>query len=136
MTTHRVHHGRAIKRLREIRGVKQEALALTLGEGWSQKRVSVLEARAIVSPHLLQQIARVLGVATETIEDFDETAVCQHLFSPAGRAPAPAHVEWVQRLLTLMEENRSLYLQLLEAHKEKCALLERLLDQKKETAIS
>jgi hypothetical protein len=41
----KVHEGRNVKRFREKMGVKQEGLAASLGEDWSQKKISVLESK-------------------------------------------------------------------------------------------
>lgn len=41
----KVHEGRNIKRFREMLGVKQEALATSLGDDWSQKKISLLETK-------------------------------------------------------------------------------------------
>ncbi|HEY1021075.1 MAG TPA: helix-turn-helix transcriptional regulator, partial [Flavisolibacter sp.] len=69
-----VHQGRNVKRLREMFGIKQEALALELGEDWNQKKVSLLEAKEEIEPEILEQVARVLKVPSEAIKDFDEQA--------------------------------------------------------------
>ena len=39
-SSRKIHHGRNIKRFREMFGLEQEALALELGDDWSQKKVS------------------------------------------------------------------------------------------------
>jgi transcriptional regulator with XRE-family HTH domain len=132
MTAHRVHHGHNIKRLREIQGVKQQSLALELGEGWSQKKISVLEGRPTISRELLTQIAGVLKVPPEAIEQFDEAALCQQLSTATSpqKDSCPGSVELVEMLLELMEENRTLYQQLLQAQKEKCRLLEQMMAEK------
>jgi transcriptional regulator with XRE-family HTH domain len=43
---HKVHEGRNVKRFREMLGIKQEALAYELGDGWSQKKISLLEQKS------------------------------------------------------------------------------------------
>ncbi|HEV7378465.1 MAG TPA: XRE family transcriptional regulator, partial [Dyadobacter sp.] len=43
-----IHHGRNIRRFREMLGLKQEGLAYELGEDWTQKRVSLLEQKEVV----------------------------------------------------------------------------------------
>lgn len=40
--------------------MKQEALAMELGEDWTQKKVSLLEAKEEVEPEILEQVAKVL----------------------------------------------------------------------------
>lgn len=133
MTTHHIHHGHNIKRLREIQGVKQQSLALELGAGWSQKKVSLLESRPTISKELLAQVAAALGVAGEAIEHFQESNLSKHLTgmtTPFPNGSFPAGLELVGKLLELMEENCALYHSLLEAEKEKNRLLEQNLKLK------
>lgn len=68
----KVHHGRNIKRFREMMGIKQDALAIALGEDWTQQRISLLEQKESIDEPLLQQVATALKVPKEAIENFDE----------------------------------------------------------------
>lgn len=63
--TNKVHQGRNVKRFREMLGIKQEALAAELGEGWTQKKVSLLEAKEEIGPELMEQVAKVLKVPSD-----------------------------------------------------------------------
>jgi transcriptional regulator with XRE-family HTH domain len=67
-----IHQGRNIKRFREMMGLKQEALAYELGDDWTQKKVSLLEAKEEVDNDLLEQVAKVLKVPGDAIRNFDE----------------------------------------------------------------
>lgn len=67
-----IHQGRNIKRFREMLGIKQEALAIELGEDWTQKKVSLLEAKETIDTALLEQVAGILKVPAEAIRNFDE----------------------------------------------------------------
>jgi hypothetical protein len=40
MPNKKIHQGRNIKRFREMLGIKQEALAFELGEGWIKENLS------------------------------------------------------------------------------------------------
>lgn len=72
----KVHHGRNIKRFREMMGIKQDALAIALGEDWTQQRISLLEQKESIDEPLLQQVATALKVPKEAIENFtDEQAI-------------------------------------------------------------
>ncbi len=68
-----MHIGRKICRIREIRGIKQEALAQELGI--TQQQVSRLEQSDTVEEEVLEQIAKVLGVTSDAIHKFNEEAV-------------------------------------------------------------
>jgi transcriptional regulator with XRE-family HTH domain len=67
-----IHQGRNVKRFREMRGLKQEGLAWELGEDWTQKKVSLLEAKEEIEPAILEQVARVLKMPVEAFTDLDE----------------------------------------------------------------
>jgi transcriptional regulator with XRE-family HTH domain len=69
----KMHIGRKICRIREIRGIKQEALAQELGI--TQQQVSRLEQSETVEEEVLEQIAKVLGVTSDAIHKFNEEAV-------------------------------------------------------------
>ncbi len=72
MPNKKIHQGRNIKRFREMLGIKQEALAYELGNEWNQKKISLLEQKDTIDKGILEQIAKILKVPTEAIENFDE----------------------------------------------------------------
>jgi transcriptional regulator with XRE-family HTH domain len=61
-----LHIGRKISKIRELRGMKQEALAAELGI--SQQAISKIEQSAEVEDSALEKIAVVLGVTAEAIK--------------------------------------------------------------------
>ena len=67
-----VHEGRNVKRIREMLGVKQDALAFDLG--LSQQAISQLEQKEALDADMLEKIATVLKVPVEAIKNFDEQA--------------------------------------------------------------
>ena len=68
----KIHQGRNIKRFREMLGIKQDALAFELGEDWNQQKISLLEQKEAIESSLLQQVAQILKIPAEAIENFDE----------------------------------------------------------------
>ncbi|MFD1603042.1 helix-turn-helix transcriptional regulator [Flavobacterium artemisiae] len=72
-TTKPRHIGRNISRIRELKGMKQEALAIAIGV--SQQSVSNWEASETIEQEKLIQIAKALGVTIEAIENFSEESV-------------------------------------------------------------
>ena len=64
------HIGRKISRIRELRDMKQEALAMALG--MSQQSVSNIENSEIIEEEKLAEIAKALGVTVEAIKNFSE----------------------------------------------------------------
>src|ERR1700744_5866384 len=69
-----IHEGRNVKRIREILGMKQEALAIELGEEWTQKKISLLEAKDTIEPEILDRVAKVMKVPVDAIKNFSEEA--------------------------------------------------------------
>lgn len=55
-------------------GMKQEVLADELGDDWTQKKVSLLEAKESIEPEILDRVAKVLKVPAEAIRNFSEEA--------------------------------------------------------------
>ncbi len=73
--TKKVHEGRNVKRFREMLGIKQDALAWELGEDWNQQKVSLLEQKETIDRQILSQVAAILKVPMEAIQNFDEEKV-------------------------------------------------------------
>ncbi|WP_281234747.1 helix-turn-helix domain-containing protein [Flavobacterium gelatinilyticum] len=69
-TTKPRHIGRNISRIRELKGMKQDALAYEIG--LSQQTISSIEGSETVDKEKLEKIAQVLGVTVEAIENFSE----------------------------------------------------------------
>lgn len=136
--TNQVHEGRNIKRFREMLGIKQEALAFELGDDWSQKKVSQLEAKETVEADILAQVATILKVPVESIKNFDEEAainVINATFNSHDNSTSIAYQSTfnfnpLDKLIESYEENKNLYERLLEAEKAKVAYLERLMKDK------
>ncbi len=73
-----VHLGRNIKRLREMLGLKQEALALEMGDEWTQKKISMLEQKETIDDSLLEEVAKALKMPAEAIKNFDDEKEKRH----------------------------------------------------------
>ncbi|MGY4537832.1 transcriptional regulator with XRE-family HTH domain [Mucilaginibacter sp. UYNi724] len=71
-----IHIGRKISKIRELRGMKQEALAAELGI--SQQAISKIEQSAEVEDSALEKIAKVLGVMPDAIKNFSEEAALNY----------------------------------------------------------
>lgn len=129
-----VHHGRNLKRIREIFGVKQETLASTLG--LSQQAVSKLEQKESFEDPLLDKVSKALGVPAEAIIEFDENTSkfnIQNVYSGAnagnGTITQFNNINPLEKVFELLEENKKLYERLVQAEKEKNELYQRLLDR-------
>lgn len=74
-----IHEGRNIKRFREMLGMKQEALAMALGDDWNQRKVSLLEGKESIEPEIMEQVAKVLNVPADAIRNFDEQTALSNI---------------------------------------------------------
>lgn len=139
-----IHHGRNVKRFREMIGLKQEALADQLGGDWTQKKISYLEAKEVIEPELLDDLAKALKVPAEAIRNFDEEKAIYNIQNnyegsnnqgsnnginnyQCNFNPLDKYVEAVEENKKLHEKNEKLYEALLKSEREKIGLLERLM---------
>ena len=131
-----IHQGRNIKRFREMLGLKQEALALELGEDWNQKKVSLLESKEVVEDGLLEEVARVLRVPKEAIKNFDEekaVTIISNTFNDDSTAFSNYYkctVNPLEKYIEQVEKNEKLYERLVQVEREKNELLQRLLHER------
>lgn len=133
--SNKIHQGKNVKRFREMLGMKQEGLAIHLGEDWHQKRVSLLESREVIEPELLAKIAIVLNIPEEVIRSFNEEAAVNYFNSFNGNSMdlEPQKVNGKQyqdcsfnpldKLIEAIEENKMLYERLLASEREKVEML-------------
>jgi len=129
-----IHQGRNVKRFREMLGIKQEALALQLGEDWNQRKISLLEQKEMIEPELLKEVCQALNVPPEAIKNFDTDIainIVSTLFtSPTSLASQPNfNFKPIDKMVELYEA-------LLKIQKEKIELLERRLAEKKNNYLS
>ncbi|MDV3713796.1 transcriptional regulator [Elizabethkingia anophelis] len=141
MPNKKIHQGRNIKRFREMLGIKQEALAFELGEDWNQKKISLLEQKESVERDILEQVAKILKVPTEAIENFDEDSVVNivsNTFSDfkdnAVASPVAMNYQCtfnpIDKIVELHEEKIALYERMLKEKDEMMARLEKLIEGK------
>ncbi|RQP15631.1 MAG: XRE family transcriptional regulator [Parapedobacter sp.] len=133
--TQQIHEGRNIKRFREMLGMKQETLAYELGEDWTQKKISQLEAKEKVEEDILEQVAAILNINPEAIRNFDEEAVFNiinntyHNTSSDSSTLIASSVNY-QPTFNTTDKIVDLYERLLQAEKDKVAYLERIVNGK------
>ncbi len=127
------HIGRKISRIRELRGMKQEALADALNI--SQQAVSKIEQSEQIEDDKLEQVAKALGVTKEGIENFSEETVFNIIGNTVTNHDNSSLFSYqptfnpLDKLIEAHEENKKLYERLLQAEQEKIKYLEKLLDK-------
>jgi transcriptional regulator with XRE-family HTH domain len=135
----KIHQGRNVKRFREMPGIKQEALAIELGDDWNQKKISLLEQKETIDNDLLQQLAAVLKIPAEAIENFDEDSVINIISNTVNNndnANGNSLFSYyptnnpIEKLVQLHEEKIALYERMLKEKDEMMARLEKLIEKK------
>ncbi|KAF2341384.1 helix-turn-helix domain-containing protein [Flavobacterium tistrianum] len=129
------HIGRKISRIRELRDMKQEALAQALGI--SQQTISTIENSETIEEDRLSEIAKALGVTVEAIKNFSEDGMINYFntFNDAVSGNNFNHYNTctfnpLDKLMETVEENKKLYERLLQAEKDKIEYLQKLLKEK------
>ncbi|RKR82813.1 DNA-binding XRE family transcriptional regulator [Mucilaginibacter gracilis] len=122
-----LHIGRKISKVRELKGIKQETLASLMGV--SQQAISKIEQSPDVEDLALEKIAQALGVTADAIKNFTEEAVFNYFnnFHDNSTGDFRHHCTFnpLDKLMELVEENKSLYERLLASEKEKNELLKK-----------
>lgn len=138
-----IHEGRNVKRFREMLGIKQDALAFELGEGWNQKRISLLEQKETIEPAILQQVSAALKIPVEAFQNFDEEqainiiantfhdSAVANTFTESSQANLNCTFNPIDKLVESFEEIKRLNTALLKEKDEKIELLQRMLDREK-----
>lgn len=122
------HIGRKISRIRELRGMKQETLADALGI--SQQAVSKIEQSPDIEDDKLEEIAKVLGVTKEGIENFSEENVLNIISNTfTSNDSSTINAINVQPNFNPLDKVVELYERLLQAEKDKIEYLEKLLNK-------
>ncbi|HEY0175190.1 MAG TPA: helix-turn-helix transcriptional regulator [Pedobacter sp.] len=137
----KVHHGKNVKRFREMFALKQEALAIELGDQWSQKRISVLESKEKIDEEILAEIAKALKIPVEAILTFDEEKTIMNIqnnYEGANQGsgalingayhvctfnPLDKLLETMDELKSLYTENKNLYERLLQSERNQIEIL-------------
>jgi transcriptional regulator with XRE-family HTH domain len=136
------HQGKNVKRIREILGIKQDALARDLGI--SQQAISSLEQKEALEKDMLEKIAQAMKVSPEMIKNFDEEKTIyniQNNYEGSNNSganinyqctinPVEKLSEALAEIKQLHEETKKLYERLLQSEKEKVAILEKVIGNK------
>jgi transcriptional regulator with XRE-family HTH domain len=123
--TNKVHIGRKISRIREIRGIKQDVLATELGV--SQQAISRIEQSEEVEESTIEKIAKILGVTKEAILNFSDEAVITYFNnfhdSSTGDFRHNCTFNAIDKVVELYNEKVELLERLLQSEREKVEIL-------------
>ena len=115
------HIGRKISKIRELRGMKQEALALAIGV--SQQTISNIENSEEVEEEVLVKIAEALEVSVDGLKNFSEEVVLNIISNTFRDNSSAINYGCTFNPIDKVVE---LYERLLQAEKDKVAYLEQL----------
>ncbi|WP_316635260.1 helix-turn-helix transcriptional regulator [uncultured Flavobacterium sp.] len=130
-TTKPNHIGRKISRIRELKDMKQEALAQALGT--SQQTVSAIENSETIDEEKLLEVAKALGVSVEAIKNFTEENMISYFNNFYDNSTStgingifsPSHCSF-----NPLDKVVELYERLVQVEKEKNEYMEKLLKEK------
>lgn len=126
------HIGRNISRIRELKDMKQEALAQALG--MSQQAVSVIENSETVDEQKLIEVAKALEVSVEAIKNFSEEAVFNYFNTFNDTVSNSSFGQGANNnydcTFNPLDKVVELYERLVQAEKDKVEYLEKLLNGK------
>lgn len=127
------HIGRKISRIRELKDMKQEALAQAMGT--NQQAISIMENSETIEEEKLIEVAKALGVSVEAIKNFSEEGVFNYFnnfYDNSQGTVGNYHCTFnpLDKLMESVEENRKLYERLLKSEQDKIEYLEKLLKAK------
>jgi len=132
----KVHEGRNVKRFREMLGIKQDALAYELGEGWNQQKISLLEQKETIELPLLKKISDAMKVPVEAFQNFDDEQainIISNTFDNGSILNAINHnpiFNPIEQIIKLHEEKIALYERMLKEKDQMMDRLEKLIKEK------
>lgn len=122
------HIGRNISRIRELRGMKQEALAMAIGV--SQQTISNIENSEAVEEEKLLKIANALNVSTDAIKNFNEDSILNIVSNSfTSNDNSTLNAINIQPNFNPLDKVVELYERLVQAEKDKVTYLEKLLNK-------
>jgi len=137
-TSRTIHEGRNVKRFREMLGIKQDALAIELGDDWNQQKISLLEQKESIDAGLLAQISAALKIPVEAIQNFDEEQAVNIIANTfnidkdayIGNSSPTFNINPIEELKKLHDEKIALYERMLKEKEEMMVRLEKLIERK------
>ncbi|MEN2399728.1 helix-turn-helix transcriptional regulator [Flavobacterium sp. MC2016-06] len=124
------HIGRNISRIRELRDMKQEALAQALGT--SQQSISAIENSETIDEEKLIEVAKALGVSAEAIKNFNDENMISYFNNFYDNSCNGVNGMFNANHCTFnpLDKVIELYERLVQAEKDKVEYVEKLLKEK------
>ena len=121
----KVHHGKNVKHLREILGIKQEILAD--GLDLSQQTVSRLESQEELDDGILKRISKVMNIPVDAIKNYNDDIAVNIISNKFSEQSVAYQYNFnpIDKIIQLYNEKIELYERLLKAEQDKISLLEK-----------
>ncbi|MDF0720146.1 helix-turn-helix transcriptional regulator [Kaistella sp. PBT33-4] len=116
-----VRIGPNIKFLRNLKGFKQEAVAIELGI--SQAEYSLIENSDLIDDDIIFQIAKILKVTPEVIKEFNENQAFYSIENKVDNTTINEQAYGIHQIFSPIEKVVELYERLLASEKEKIEIL-------------
>lgn len=113
--------GPNIKFLRNLKGLKQETVAIELGI--SQAEYSLIENSDIIDDEIIFQIAKILNVTAEVIKEFNESQAFYSIENKVDNTTITENAHGIHQVFSPIEKVVELYERLLASEKEKIEIL-------------
>lgn len=123
----KVKIGSNIQFLRNLKGLKQEAVAMELGI--SQPEYSIIENSEEVDEQLILQIAQILNVTPELIKQFNENHAFYSIENTVDNSTIHEHGHGIHQVFSPVEKIVELYERLLASEREKIEILKNNLNK-------
>ncbi|WP_306353655.1 helix-turn-helix domain-containing protein [Flavobacterium sp. '19STA2R22 D10 B1'] len=116
------HHGRNVRRLREMLGVKQETIAIALD--MTQQNLSALEQKEEIEDKVLDRIAQALNVSVAAIKNMNEEATINYINTFNDSSGQGCFANSSTLTFNPIDKIVELYERMLKVEQEKVALWE------------
>lgn len=117
----KVKIGRNIKFLRNLKGIKQETVAIELGI--SQPEYSLIENSEDVEDSIIFQVAQILNVTPEIIKEFNENQVFYNIENKVDNTTIHENGHGIHQVFSPVDKVVELYERLLASEREKIEIL-------------
>ena len=138
--TPKAHLGRNVRHFHQKNDLKQDELADLMGEPWTQKKISQLEAKATIDADVLEEVAKALRVSVEEIKEYSADPIINNIqnnYEGSHNQGANninnnrCNFNPLDKLIEAHEEIKKLHAALLKEKDEKIALLNRMLEERR-----
>lgn len=126
--------GQKIRRLRELKGMKQETLAFEIGT--SRQNMSKIEQSDTIEKETLEKISSALGVSVDAIKKYNDDAIVSNINSFYDNSALNFQCTFnpFDKIVQLYDEKIVLLERMLQSEKEKWEKFEALVNKNKPTS--